>query len=384
MDLYKFKYWFGRTFRRSMLTISYKMHRYFALREFETSFEEKSRRSLQRVKNGKKLSREQKKEILDFYRSLTGKKVPLIDHQYFYSRTGIYTKDYMPQALFVDEILGRANNMEIYMSTFVDKNFADMLIPQKNQPNTFLKNMNGYYYYNSKPVSKEEAINMCQNIEEAMIKPSRGSAGDGVQKISVKDGVTNLNGKSIADLFEEYQKDFQLQSVVHQHEEMASLNPTSVNTIRIATYRSGMEVLVVYSAIRIGRSGQVIDNQSAGGISAKINPDGTLAKYAFGKAGDDKIEKTDTGIVLDGFKVPSYDKAIDMVKTLHLNLPFFNYVGWDVCIQETGEPILIEWNGRPGPSQTACGTGIGELTERIIQEVWPRPNTFKKLIRERY
>ena len=55
--------------------------------------------------------------------------------------------------------------------------------------------------------------------------------------------------------------------------------------------------------------------------------------------------------------------------------PLFDLIGWDISINEEGEPVLIEWNGRPGPSQTACGTGYGELTERIFNEVWNRKNT---------
>ena len=157
---------------------------------------------------------------------------------------------------------------------------------------------------------------------------------------------------------------------------MAALNPTSVNTMRILSYRSGMEILIICSVVRIGRSGAVIDNQSAGGISTTIDKNGRLGKNAFGSLNDDNIEKTDTGVILDGYQLPSYDKAIEMVKRLHLKLPFFNIVGWDVAIQEDGEPVLIEFNTDPGLSQSAFGSGMGEYTERIIRELWPRPNTM--------
>ena len=110
-------------------------------------------------------------------------------------------------------------------------------------------------------------------------------------------------------------------------------------------------------------------------MSAVIHPDGTLGKYAFGVAGDDLIEKTDSGVVLEGYKIPSYQETIDTVKRLHYNLPFFNLIGWDMAICEDGIPLLVEWNQRPGPSQTACGTGFGKYTERIIKEVKDKKNT---------
>ena len=65
-----------------------------------------------------------------------------------------------------------------------------------------------------------------------------------------------------------------------------------------------------------------------------------------------------------------------MVKRLHLKLPFFNIVGWDVAIQEDGEPVLIEFNTNPGLSQSAFCSGMGKYTERIIRELWSRPNTW--------
>ncbi len=90
---------------------------------------------------------------------------------------------------------------------------------------------------------------------------------------------------------------------------------------------------------------------------------------------EDNIERTDMGVILDGYQLPSYDKAIEMVKRLHKKLPYANLVGWDVAIQEDGEHVLIEINTNPGLSQSAFCSGMGKYTERIIRELWPRPNT---------
>ena len=213
-------------------------------------------------------------------------------------------------------------------------------------------------------------------MDWVVIKPARSSEGKGVQLISVKDGISTVDGKTIGQLFKEYKQDFLIQDWVRQHEGMAALNPTSVNTMRILSYHSGMEVLIIYSVVRIGRSGSVVDNQCAGGISTVIDKDGRLGKEAFGGFSKDNIDRTDTGILLDGYQLPSYDKAIALVKRLHLKLPFFNLVGWDIAIQEDGEPVLIEFNTNPGLSQSALQSGMGEYTERIIRELWPRRNTW--------
>ena len=323
----------------------------------------------------RKLTKEQKKEVQDFYISMIGRKVPLYCHEYFYSRTGVFTKEYVPNNLYHVELVPRANNHRL-QAAYGDKNMCDYLFPGENIVHSILKNMNGYFYFEGKPVSEEEAISLCQNLDRVIIKPSKKSEGKGVQLFSSKDGITDLSGKSIAQVFKEYKKDFLIQEWVKQHKGMAALNPTSVNTMRILSYRSGMEVLIIYSVVRIGRSGSVVDNQCAGGISTTISEDGRLGKVAFGGFSKDNITQTDTGIVLDGYELPSYDKAIEMVKRLHMKLPFFNLVGWDVAIQEDGEPVLIEFNTNPGLSQSAFCSGMGKYTERIIRELWPRPNTW--------
>lgn len=326
------------------------------------------------IKVRRKLTKEQKKEIQDFYLSTIGKKIPLYGHEYFYSRNGIFSKYYIPSTLYLCELLPKANDHSM-SSFYSDKNFYELLFPGENVVHSILKNINGYYYFEDEPVSEEEAIRRCQNMQEVIIKPSRESKGTGVQLISVKDGVTDKDGKTIAKMFKEYKKNFLIQNRVRQHKDMAALNPTSLNTLRILTYRSGMEILLIYSVVRIGRLNQVIDNQSAGGLSTTIDSEGKLGKFSFGKVGSDNIEKTDTGITLEGYQIPSYDKAIEFVKRLHYRLPFFHIIGWDVAIEENGEPILVEFNTKPGLSQSAFGSGMGEHTERIIRELWPKPNT---------
>lgn len=353
-----------------VLRLLYKVRKILEMRRRKL----KITRKFNKVKAIQKLSSAQKKEIQDFYVGLIGKKVPLYQHQYFYSRTGVFSKDYIPSTLYYCDLLPKANVFNL-LSAYNDKNISDILFPGENLAHTILKNMNGYYYYEGEPVSKEKAILLCSNIGDVIIKPSKLSQGEGVQCVTVNNGIVINDGLSLNSLFDKYKRNFQIQQRVRQHKDMAALNPSSVNTLRILTYRSDMEVLVIYSVIRIGRMNQVVDNQSAGGLSTTISKEGRLGKYAFGSVGNDSIEKTDTGVLLADYQIPSYDKAIAFVKRLHLKLPFFNIIGWDVAIDEKGEPLLIEFNTEPGLSQSAFGSGMGEYTERIIRELWPRPNT---------
>ena len=78
--------------------------------------------------------------------------------------------------------------------------------------------------------------------------------------------------------------------------------------------------------------------------------------------------------VLEGYQLPSYDKAVAKVKELHYSLPLFDLVGWDMAVDEVGDPVILEWNANTGLSQSAFGPGLGDYTERIIKELWPRQN----------
>ena len=353
----------------------HKINRYmqrYAYEDYCSRTKKMYEKKMTKVKSKNRLTSSQKKEIRDYYKGLTGKNISTIYHEYFYARTGIYSKEYMPIDLYEADIIGRANRLDAD-KLFSDKNMDDILLPSIRHPRNILKNMNGYFYEGNQAISEQEAIQLCQNIDSAIIKPTQLSWGRGVQKITVKDGLTG-DGINVEDLFREYKSDFIIQECVQQHEKMAALNPTSINTIRIMTYRSDMEIIVVYTAVRIGRRGQVTDNQSKGGISAKIDENGCLCKYGFGSVGDDLLERTDSGIVLEGYKIPFFHEAVDAVKQAHYSLPFYNIVGWDIAIAPDG-PVMIEWNSRPGPSQTACGTGLGKYTERIIKEIYSRKNT---------
>ncbi|MBQ7280374.1 MAG: hypothetical protein IJR13_06625 [Bacteroidales bacterium] len=345
----------------------------YRMKKRENEFKKEIEASYKKLEQHRSLTKEQEKEVQDFYKSLIGKKVPLIWHKYFYSRTGHFTKEYVPIGIHHCEIIPRANDWR-FLYAYNDKNITDLLFPGENVARSILKKMNDYYYFEGKPVSEKEAIELCANLKDVIIKPSRETQGRGVQLFSATDGVTDINGMTIAKLFEEYQHNFMIQRRVHQHKDLAALNPTSVNTLRVVSFRSGMEVLIVYSVIRIGRKGQVIDNQCAGGISTMVGPDGRLSKNAFGGYTTDNVPKTDTGIVLEGYQYPSYDKAIAFVKRLHMQLPFFNMIGWDVAIEENGDPILIEFNNNPQLSQSAFGSGYGKYTERIIRETWAEPH----------
>jgi hypothetical protein len=317
----------------------------------------------------KELTTEQIFEIKRYFYDLTKQNIPTIWHQFCYSRNGIYSEKYIPKTL-ANEIYKKVNKLA-FRNAYADKNMLDIVLPSSKHPKTILKCINGYYYFYNTAVSYNEAIKLCNNLGVVLIKPSLASYGKGVRILDLKDGIDIVNGEFLTDILRLYGKNFCIQEVLEQHESMKNLNPSSVNTIRFLTYRSGMEILVLYAAIRIGRKYGIIDNETSGGMSAKINVnDGKIAKYAIGRIEEGLLESTDSGTLLDGYEIPSFKEAYDLVMKQHLSLPCFNIIGWDVAINTEGEPTIIEFNVHPDLSQSACGPAFGEYTDRILKEIF--------------
>ena len=315
------------------------------------------------------LSIGQKKDILDFYEKLIGKKVPTYWHEYFYSRNEFFSVKYIPTCLYHSDVIYKLNNYKL-RHAYVDKSIYDVYFPDVLRPKTFVKNINGYYYDDSKPICREEAIKRCQNLKGAVAKPTQeGMWGSGVKVFSSQGGTLD-DGSTVETMMDGYGKNFIIQEKIQQHESMALLNPTSLNTLRVLSYRQGNEVYILYVVVRIGRKGKSVDNETAGGINADIDlATGRILDCAYGTPSEKKILTTDVGTILKEFQIPGFDKVISEVKELHFRLPYFDLVGWDFGVDEEGNPVMIEWNRCPDLSQTAHGPAFGEMTEEIFKRI---------------
>ena len=217
-----------------------------------------------------------------------------------------------------------------------------------------------------------------QNLKDAVIKPSvYGTWGEGVKLFHTDNGFIPELNMSVPDLFSQYKKSFIIQSKLEQHPDLAKLNPTSVNTIRVMSYRKENEVIILYAVIRIGRKGKVIDNETAGGIKADIDLlTGRIKGSAFGSPKEKNMPQTDSGAVLDNYLIPSFPEVLEFVKNLHLRLPYFRLIGWDISVDANGKPVMIEWNRAAELSQVAHGPAFGDYTEEILATALKERNTF--------
>lgn len=345
------------------------------IKQIENGYEQTIKQSMQLCPM-KPLTKGQEADIKAYFKKHFGREVPTYWHQYLYSRNGVYSEKYIPASIYNSEIIYRLNKFQ-FRHAYVDKGFYDTLFPDINRPKTIIKNVNGYFYDDCHALTLEEAIDRCSNLNEAIIKPTlEGTWGQGVKLIRTENGMIPSLNCSIQDLFKEYKRSFIIQERFEQHEGISKLNPTSLNTLRVMSYRRGNEIVILYAVIRIGRKDQVIDNETAGGIKADIDlATGKIKGVAFGSPKEKLMPMTDVGTVLDGYQMPCFQKVLDLVKEMHLRLPYFNLIGWDMSVDKNGNPALIEWNRAAELSQVAHGPAFGEYAEEILSIVKNRINT---------
>ena len=347
----------------------------YLLFSIEKEYESRIKKSM-RLCPMKPLTKGQEADIKAFFKKNIGREVPTYWHQYLYSRNGLFSEKYIPASIYFSSIIFRLNNFR-FGPAYADKAFYDTLFADINRPLTYVKNINGFYYDDKGPITKEEAIIRCNDLGGAVIKPSIfGHWGKGVKVFHSENGFISELGKDVSGLFNDYRRNFIIQSKIEQHPDLASLNPTSVNTIRVLSYRKENEVVVLYAVIRIGRLGKNVDNETAGGIKADIDlSTGQVKGPAFGSPKEKDMDYTDSGVMIDKYQIPSFTKVLDLVKDLHLRLPYFRLVGWDISVDRDGNPVMIEWNRSAELSQVAHGPAFGEYTEEILAAALKEKNT---------
>ncbi len=212
----------------------------------------------------------------------------------------------------------------------------------------FLDNFTEYAkrtYFDLRRAKKEDFLAWAKTQETFIAKVIDGDGGKGVNKFNVS---------IIEDMDELYvelikNKMFIIEETVMQNEKMASLNPSSINTIRVYTIfnREERKVYAPFAFVRIGRGG-FVDNYHSGGMTSKVDiPTGKIL-YPCADRNNDVYETHPlTGASFVGFEIPMWEQVIDMCLDAAKKFPQVGYVGWDVAITPT-EPLLIEGNAYPG------------------------------------
>lgn len=210
----------------------------------------------------------------------------------------------------------------------------------------------------------EEFVKFCESKKDFIAKPVGGFGGEGIELIKVD----KKNYKKTYEYLISNNK-LLVEEKIIQNKKIGMLNKTSVNTFRIVSFFDGKETHILNVVFKIGNGG-VTDNFSSGSMYTFVR-DGKIIVPAIDR--DDNIfyEHPISKINIVGYKIPNYDKAIDLVKECAKKVPEVKYVGWDVAITDS-DAVIIEGNCFPGvyqikPSFVKEKVGLIPIFEKVMK-----------------
>ena len=207
----------------------------------------------------------------------------------------------------------------------------------------------------SSDLPMEKFIDFVRRHQRFFVKPIDGSTGYGVKLMSVN------NGEDAKKLYQKLAESgsWVVEELIKQHPSMAQWNESSVNTLRVPTFRTTDGGRIVQPFFRTGRKGSIVDNAGQGGVFAVFDPDtGIITTDGVDEYGGTYPTHPDSGLKFKGWQIPQYDQ----VKKLAAELIHFitgttrqKYLAFDFALTDKGW-ILVEAN--------SLGQFVGQMAEQ--------------------
>lgn len=318
------------------------------------------------------LTDEQIKAVKEFYgRYVDESKINTLFHNFYNDTKGDFDVRYIPVDLYFCYIDPYFNNHQ--KAEYIDnKCLYSRLFRDAPHPEIVLNCVNNVWTDEDfRFVSEEDIDRIVGSCDELIVKQAKDTQGG--------KNIYFVSGENIVSEFRDACKkinsDIVVQKIIKQHSVLNSINATSVNTIRILTMLNKNDVKIYSTIIRMGVDGSRVDNASSGGLTCGIDSEGRLKKYAYNLNGERFENHPTSGISFNSVVIPGFDKACDLCRRLHPSMSDFRLISWDICINEEGEPILIEANlcyGGINVHQISNGPVFGDDTEKILEEVFSK------------
>jgi hypothetical protein len=287
-------------------------------------------------------------------------------HRVYAAANGQALVDYLPEDIFYNVFENRLNP-RLRKEVYKDKNHYDRL-NWSCLPPTIFRIINGRLFdvaYRMIDIKAALALALASDLPEFVVKPTRDtSGGTGVQFLDR----VQLAAFTAANL--KSQSDWIVQYPIIQHEVMAHLHASSVNTIRIVTLRMGAEVSAISSIVRIGAGQSRVANVSASnGIAVGILPDGRLMEFGCTYKLQRCTKHPDHSYSLDEFVIPSFAAVQATCVELHQTIPELDLISWDMAVDHRGKPVVLEFNIRRQDinyNQVCNGPVLGPYIDAVL------------------
>lgn len=251
-------------------------------------------------------------------------------------------------------------NPQAFRKFYADKNSWDLLFGEGIFPKTIIRCMEGVFYTSDYKrlvnFNDSKLYDLLDNEANGggkfFVKPTRDTnSSQGVSSINTKDGKWFLGKQcetelTIENLWTLTGKNFIIQPFLKQHPYISQFCHSSVNPIRLITYKSVKDdkVHVLDGAmLRIGAEGEENDGTHGNGKFVGIKPDGKMSHEVLDYLGN-KTKEFNGVVFSDGYTIPNYQEIKDMaVKVAEKVLPH-RLLAFDIMLNEEGKPVVFEFN----------------------------------------
>ena len=245
---------------------------------------------------------------------------------------------------------------------------------------SFLKNFTqfvsrGWLYVPE--ASYEEFDAFVHKYHVVALKPQYSSWGIGFIRL------TEAEFDAKEDKEEFYQKmikgRYLAEEFVESHESLAVFHPSSLNTLRVITFRNEDRFEVFGCGLRVGNNGLHVDNAHGGGIFCEIDPKtGIINTDGIDECANTYIAHPMTGMQFRGVQIPFWEEICALCKEASQALPCLRVVGWDVAILSDGRLELIEGNHSPGMNivQAPAKHGVHDKFESMLLDYYGDPEQY--------
>ena len=183
----------------------------------------------------------------------------------------------------------------------------------------------------------------------------------------------NSNGQelTLGNLEKIYHENFVIQKPLTQHPFLAQFNETSINTLRVLTYRSPItnQISILQVVFRVGAKGQYIDNFRAGGFSVGVNNEGKINSFAFNRDGIRFEKVNEIELAKNDLIIPYFEKLQSVAIAIAEKNLHHRMLALDMTIDNDNNVRCVEVNNKSNEinfHQLNNGPLFGEFTDEVI------------------
>ncbi len=331
------------------------------------------------LRSKKSLDKYYLKACKDYYQKKLNINLNTDWHYTFSTFNGQKELGYIPEYLFFAFIEPTLNDQKLYKA-YTDKNALHFHVDKKHLPKTYFHIVNGNYFNeNFEMASIEKVVTALKDLNKTVVlKPAIDTGGG--KNILIKES------QEIATVLQnnlKYNTDsYIIQERIKQHPILEQFHPASVNTIRIMTARVKDKIEVLSSFCRMGNNNSNIDNSIAGGVVCGLTNEGKLRKSGTNMNFITYEQHPDTGIPFRNVEIPGIHEAWEFCKITHKKMLHFTFISWDIAINESNQPICIEYNiSNQGifAHQLNNGPLFGKYTDYFLTKYTQRKEANRQL-----